>query len=544
MEDNLNWEQRQAIENKNISPELREHYLKEGRQKQINDVVKEIMNEDKTKEKDPFKEMAKILTEDVKKYGNIDSDGTISLDDGIQKQIIGHMKVKTIEPKPNPDDFTYTDDKGKEKVSIPKVVSYLLLNYDFKTIFGKKEESVYVYNNGIYELKGKQIIKTKTEELIEAKSSTHIVNEVYEKVKRSTAIDYESFQQIPVESLCLKNGILNLETKELKKFDPDYHFKSKIPISYDKEAKCEKILKFFEEVLYPEDIPIIQEWFGFCLFRRYFIKKSIILFGEKNTGKTVILNILTKFLGDKNIAGISLQRIASKDKFALASLKDKYGNLYDDLSSDDLKDAGGFKIATGGGYITAEHKFGDAFQFMTFAKNIFSTNKIPSVKDINDDAYYERWIPICCDNQIKKEDQDNFLFEKITTEEEISGLLNWALDGLDKLLKKGHFSYDKSSEEIKMIMQRQNNPLVAFTEEVLIQDDGNKVSKETMYKIYSKWCQEKKVPRLSKTQLGRNLAKHTNYLIAKGGKERVWENVKVHEKYNIFDTFLDQDDTL
>ena len=82
-----------------------------------------------------------------------------------------------------------------------------------------------------------------------------------------------------------------------------------------------------------------------------------------------------------------------------------------------------------------------------------------------------------------------------------------------------------------------NNPLVAFVDECFIQENGNKISKENMYKIYSTWCQNKKVPRLSKEQLGRNLGKYTNYIIAKGGSERVWENVKIIN-IDTFDTFL------
>ncbi len=427
--------------------------------------------------------------------------------------------------------FTYLDDKGKEKVSIPKVVSYLIHEYNFKTIYGKKEEQIYFYENGIYNLRGKEIIKTETEEILQSKCMNNIVREVLEKVKRKTSIDIGTFDNIPLNLICLENGIYDFKTKQLLQFNPQYYFKSFTPIKYDPSKKCEKILKFINEICYPEDIPTIQEWFGFCLYRRYFIKKSIILFGEKNTGKTVLMNLLTKFLGDKNVSGISLQRIASKDKFALASLKDKYGNIYDDLSAEDLKDSGGFKIATGGGYITAEHKFGDSFQFMTYAKNIFATNKIPNVRDINDDAYYERWIPICFDNQIEKEKQNNFLFEELSDENELSGLFNWAIEGLERLMRSGKFSYNKTSEEIKMIMQRQNNPLVAFVDEALKQEDGNKISKETMYRIYSKWCQEKKVPRLSKEQLGRSLAKYTNYMIAKGGNERIWENVQFQAEY-------------
>ena len=474
--DTLNWEQKQAIENKNISPELREMYKKLGRELQDAKVVTEIFEE-------------------------------------------GNME------------FTYLDEKGKEKVSVPKVVSYLIHKYHFKTIYGKKEENIFFYDDGIYNLRGKEIIKTETEDILQSKCTNNIVSEVLEKVKRKTSLNSETFDNIPLNFLCLKNGIYNFKEKVLLPFTPNFYFKSLIPINYNPTKKCNKILEFIKEICYPEDIPVIQEWFGFCLYRRYFIKKSVILFGEKNTGKTVFMNILTKFLGDKNVSGISLQRIASKDKFALASLKNKYANIYDDLSTEDLKDAGGFKIATGGGYITAEHKFGDSFQFMTFAKNIFATNKIPNVKDINDDAYYERWIPICFDNQIEIEKQNNFLFEELTEEKELSGLLNWALIGLERLLQRGKFSYKKSSSEIKTIMQRQNNPLVAFVDEVLRQEDGNKISKETMYNVYSKWCQTKKVPRLSKEQLGRSLAKYTNYIIAKGGIERVWDNVQLQEKF-------------
>ncbi len=48
--DTLNWEQKQAIENPDISPELREHYLELGRKKQGERIVKEILEEEKNKE--------------------------------------------------------------------------------------------------------------------------------------------------------------------------------------------------------------------------------------------------------------------------------------------------------------------------------------------------------------------------------------------------------------------------------------------------------------------------------------------------------------
>ncbi len=419
----------------------------------------------------------------------------------------------------------------KVKVLIPPILKYLLNKYNLKTIFGSKSEEIFVYRNGIYTKDGREIIQTQTEKILGEYCSNHYVSEIVEKVKRSSAISKEKFDNIPEELICLNNGILNLKTEDFLKYDSKYYFKNKIPIDYNKETDCLEIKKFFGDILYPEDIKVMQEWFGFCLYRRYFIKKAMILFGETNTGKTALLDLLIFFIGEKNAAGISLHRISIGDKFALSFLKDKYINVFDDLSSKDLI-AGGFKVATGGGFITAEHKFGDSFQFRNFAKHIFATNKIPSLKeiDVDDKAYYGRWMPIPFDEQIEKEKQDKFFIKKLIAEKkEMSGLLNWALIGLKRLLKNGRFSFDKTPEEIKKIMEMHGDPLSAFCQDILIRKDGNRISKNTMFEIYSWYVNNKKLARLSKEQLGRRLEKYVSYILAKhDSKERYWENVDIN----------------
>jgi len=450
-------------------------------------------------------------------------------------------KTRGEEPTQSFVEFTYNSE-GKivgVKVLVPNVVDYLTEEYDFKTIFGSKTEEIFVYQDGIYTKNGREVIQTQTEKLLGEYCTNHYVIEILEKIKRLSAIPKEDFDKIPEELICLENGILNLKTREFLKHNPKYYFKSKIPVEYNQKADCPKIKKFFEEVLYPEDIKVIQEWLGFSLYRRYFIKKAVILFGDTDTGKTVALNLLARFIGEKNTAGISLQRISAGDKFALSSLKDKCVNIFDDLSSKDLI-AGGFKIATGGGYITAEHKFGDPFQFLNFAKHTFATNKIPSIKeiDVDDKAYYNRWMPIPFDNKIEKSKQDNFLIEKLTTKGELGGLLNFVLEGLDRLLKSGKFSFDKSAEEIRRIMERYGNPLSAFCQDVLIRKDGNKISKETMFELYTWYVNENRLARLSKEQLGRRLGKHLTYILSKtGSKERYWENVDINPNIDTLDSF-------
>jgi len=428
--------------------------------------------------------------------------------------------------------FIFEDKKGNKKVSIQECASYFLRNYKLVTARGKKINTLYFKENHIwkehFEVQIHQILETE----LGAYCNNHIVKEVIDKIKRLTQITFEKFNNEPEHIICLKNGLFDLRKEQKIKTFPDYYPTSKIPVVFNRDSKCPKIISFLEEILYPEDIPVIQEWFGFCLYKKYFIKKGIILVGGKNTGKTVLLNLLSAFIGKKNMSGINLQSISNSNTFSLSSLFRKSVNSYDDLSSDDLGNSGGFKIVTGGGYITAEYKFGDTFIFKNYSKQIFATNKIPPVKNPDDDAYYERWIPIRLDNTLNPEDQDPFLLEKLTTEEELSGLFNWALIGLKRLMKNNKFSYPKSSEQIKYIMERSSHPLASFVQDALNQEFGHTVSKEDMFRSYTQYCVDNSLPRLSKAQLGRSLEKYCNFIISKvHSGQRIWENAKINAKY-------------
>lgn len=412
-------------------------------------------------------------------------------------------------------------------ILIDDLAREIMNEYDFKTIYGKKSEEVWTYDDseGIWKQNGKEIIKTETEILLGEYCKNNAVNEVYEKIKRLTAISQKEFNEIPMDKLCFKNGIIDVVKKELLPFNPVYYFKTKVNIDFIPGTDCPLIKKFINETFYEEDIPVIQEWFGFHLYKKHFIKKILLVFGEKDTGKTIFLNLLIAFVGDQNKEGISLQAISKGERFVLAFLKDKLANIYDDLKQQDISDTGGLKVATGGGYVTGEYKFGDVFSFMIFAKNTFSCNKIPEIKEI-DMAYYDRIMPIPCDNVIPKEDQDKFLIEKLTAPGELSGLLNWALEGLERLLKKGQFSFNKTAEEVKAVMEKYGNGLSAFCSDCLIEKKDGKISKDCMFEMYKTYAELRHLPFVTKEMIGRNLQKHALYILDQKEKDgRYWANV-------------------
>ena len=437
--------------------------------------------------------------------------------------------------------ITYSDKTGKElkrSVNIDKVAELIENKFTIRTIYGIKEETIEVYNEGIWSIKGKGIIKAEIEKLLGIYSKNNSVNEILEKIKRRTECSREEVDIVPEFKRCVSNGVLDLEDINDIKFiehNKDYNFRSKFDIEYNPKIKIGKALEFFKETFYEDDLDKFQEWLGFHLVRKYSYKKFAIFHGPRDTGKSVLLNLMQKFVNG-NVSGLSLQKISNGKSFDLLSLKDKDANICDDLSSSDMQSVGGIKMSVGHGSIEGEEKFGDRRKFWNTAKQSFACNRIPNPgKDLDDNAYYGRILLFPIENSVAAEKQDERLIDKITSSEEFSGILNWAIEGYIRLKKNNSFSEPKTAEEIKFMMVQGGNSIAEFSADNLTEEASFKVNKEVMYNVYCKWCLEHN-PKLSpdsKDKLGKNLIKFSPFIqSAKSGSERYWLNVKLRDRWD------------
>ena len=407
---------------------------------------------------------------------------------------------------------TFRIKEKRAKVSYD-IAAHLIKKYYVKTISGKKLREVFVYREGVY-VPGEDILRKEVQELLEELCTTHYSKEIIEIVKNRTVMDRKEFS-VDKNLANLNNGVLDIGTGEIAPHNPEHLFFSKIPINYDKSADCPKIKRFLAGIFIQDEnkIQIIQEWLGYALYREYFIKKAIIFVGEGNTGKTTLISLSTAFIGKENISSASLQQICS-DKFAVAQLYTKHLNICDELSFSNVKDGGKFKIVTGGGIIAGEYKFGDQFVFENYAKLTFACNKIPDVKDANDDAYFSRWIVIQFNKVFTDEEQDKQLIHKLTTAEELSGLLNFVLEGLKRLLKKQGISYHKDPDQIKSEMLRSGSPVANFAYDCLEREDNAWISKENMHATFIEYTRSNDFPADPIEEFGRKLPKYADYLFS------------------------------
>lgn len=390
---------------------------------------------------------------------------------------------------------------------------------------------IYVYNDdlGIYSPRGEELIREEVAKALgEAHRKRH-ADEVVYHIKVSTFSDRTELQT-PPHILALENGILNLRTRELEPYKPDYFILNKIPVHYDPNAKCPRILQFLNEILDTHDIPVIQELFGYCLLKDYHIHKAFMFVGGGRNGKSTLINLLEAFLGKENVSGVSLYDLNTR-RFAAAELHDKLANLFADLPDQSLTYTGKFKMLTGGDLILAERKWKDPFLFRNYAKLIFSTNKMPQVDD-DTTAFFRRWIIINFPNEFPPDKADPKILEKLTTPEELSGLLNWALDGLHRLLKQGRFTRSETVDEVMDRWRRMADPVYAFLEDMTVIDPTASTPKDKLYAAYVEYCRRHGLPTKAKNIFSQELHRHRPNITeerTRQGKKRTrcWQGIRL-----------------
>ncbi|MEM1757208.1 MAG: phage/plasmid primase, P4 family, partial [Candidatus Bathyarchaeia archaeon] len=202
----------------------------------------------------------------------------------------------------------------------------------------------------------------------------------------------EDLREPPPNLICFENGILDLNTMELKPHSPEYFFRNTIHADYNPNAKPAEFLKWLEEVLPDEEARrCIQEMFGYCFYRDYPFHNIFFLVGTGRNGKGTLMRTLIELLGRENCASIPLERLP--ERFQAANLIGKFANIVSEPKTA-LVTTETIKQLTGQDLITAEFKGKQkTFQFINYAKLIVLANRLPPVTD-SSIAWWERVIVI------------------------------------------------------------------------------------------------------------------------------------------------------
>jgi P4 family phage/plasmid primase-like protien len=401
---------------------------------------------------------------------------------------------------------SHSQELEKRTDDVTELTDQIMKEYTFKTMRDTKEIYYYDNNKGLYVNGGEWLIQERAE-ILNSKVRTVQVNEVINHIRRRTAVDRSQFDSTP-DILNLQNGFLNIKTGQFTEHSSSHLSLIQLPVPYNPEAECPNILKFLEEVLQPQDVSTALQIIGYCIYKSAKYEKAIMLYGRSgDNGKGTFIRLIESFVGLDNTSHVSLQDLGG-DKFAAADLYGKMVNTCGDISADKLSRSGIFKMLVSGDTIRAQRKYGQPFNFRNYAKLIFSANQIPDSED-RTFAFYKRWILLNFE-KVFRENKDTNLIDKLTTPEELSGLLNRALIALKQLQKDEGFRVI-SIEETMQQYNKNTDTTTMFIKERCILDPGNPecyTITTNLRTIYVTYCSERNERPLDANVFGAKLKEH------------------------------------
>lgn len=397
---------------------------------------------------------------------------------------------------------SFKGDNGKE-ITLIDTQRYIFTVRDMlevKTLITESSTDnppMYLFGDGYFRRGVEHYFKQVNYRIFGSIMNKRLHSEYLQKLQAESYVEGNYFEQSNPNFLNVQNGVLDLRKKryeggnELRIYphNPDYRMMNILPVKYDPDTVNGEFIDFNNQIVKPDDVKILQEIGGDCLYPSYWIQKAFLFSGHGADGKTQWLNVLQEVIGKVNCSFETLQAICD-NKYRVANLYKKYVNISPDLPSTAIANSAMFKALTGGDTVSAEKKNQQSFNFRNHARLIFPTNKIPSASDTTF-AWWRRWIIIYFPYTFEGEKETKEYYKKLTdTPEKLSGILNWYIEGLQRLFKNEQYSYSKTSEDVEKEWKERANTVTAFIELRLQESTGNIHQANEIWNAYLKFCSD------------------------------------------------------
>lgn len=295
-----------------------------------------------------------------------------------------------------------------------------------------------------------------------------------------------------------QNGTFEIDTMKFRPHNGEDYITKISNVVYDEKAVSEEWNKFINEVL-PHDkekVKYLQKAVGYSLSGQCSLETCFILYGATTrNGKSTLVSTISYMLGDSN----GYARTAQPEVLAIRKNKDSR-NASEDIArlagcrflnvseppQSMAFDAALLKTLTGRDTITARFLFQGSFEYVPQFTLFINTNYLPKVLD--ETLFTSNRINVIEFNRhFSPEEQDINLKDRLRTEQNISGLFNWCIEGL-KLFRQEGLKPPMSVGIATRQYAQQSDKLGNFIDECLEECQGGGCTAKDAYEVYKKWC--------------------------------------------------------
>lgn len=289
-----------------------------------------------------------------------------------------------------------------------------------------------------------------------------------------------------------------------------------LPYAYDPNATCEKWLAFlgsiftkrkptgetrwnpdtdrfdevFEQVPDEQAVSILQEWFGYLVTTDTHLHKIFALIGEKRSGKSTIGKVLQALVGVENTASPNLPGLSGE--FGLQGLMGKTLVILSDANATNKGGSIGpavqrLKSISGEDpqRINLKNKTPVDSAKLTVRFMVIA-NTMQDLRD-NSGALASRFT-ILITTQSFYGREDTKLEHKLMAE--LPGIFNWALEGLERLRKRGRFEEHPAGLELREDFDDMSSPMRAFVKDWCVIEDNLFIPVDILWKAHNNWAAE------------------------------------------------------
>lgn len=307
------------------------------------------------------------------------------------------------------------------------------------------------------------------------------------------AQSHDFFANDLTEFIPCSNGMLRLSDKTLLGFSPDYRRRNKLAVAFDPSVKCSRFLDtLMGPALDSDSLELLQRWCGLSLLGDNLAQRILILTGTAGGGKGTFIRVLQGIIGANNVGGLRTQLLG--ERFEIGRFAGKTLLYGADVPENFLNHRGAsvLKSLTGADPVTMEFKNSNEAPSVTCRFNIVVTcNSRLTVHLEGDNEAWRRRLAIIeyRNHAPQKKIAD---LSEIILRDEASGVLNWMLEGLDKIRADGwQLSLNECQQKLVDDLLLESDSHGVFVREALIRDGEAQMTAVDCYAAYVEFSTER-----------------------------------------------------